>query len=278
MSDIIEQKQALPVKPIPTRPEIRELIFSHWKDWWDRFEDWESHGEAGAKSFALILYCYEMKRTLEEDHPVKRKYKAKDYDALLKEWSSLVNFKQEEFFGRVTYPYRQDLYRSHESNIGKWYKHFLTQSLREYAVRLHARGYSTVNAIKHILSPACEIPTPFSTVVLTRSTFEKPIIEWLTPRLAPLKKGSPAFPKKYLPLWEEEREAYLEEIQGVVLTETSEQVRALSELYMKLSDAFDASTDDKAKARLSDSMVKVMSGLYTLTRDPSRKLPKPNND
>ena len=272
MSDIVEQKQALPVRsPIPTAEEIKDLIFSDWQAWWDRFEDWKSHGKDGAHSIAAIVYAYEIRRTLEENHPHKRKYKAKDYDALLEDWTTLVNFTDDDFFGRVKYPYRQDLYRTHESKMEKWYKYFLTQSLRECAVRLHARGYSTVNAIKFMLSPACETATPFSTIGNARSTLEKSVVDWLTPRLAPLKKGSPAFPKKYLELWDEAREAYLEEIQGVVLTETSEQVKALSELYMKLSDAFDASKDDNSKARLSASMVKVMSGLYTLTKDPSLK-------
>ena len=53
------------------------------------------------------------------------------------------------------------------------------------------------------------------------------------------------------------------------LTETVEQVHALSDLYSRLDDAFNSAETDRGKAQIAASMVKVMSGIYTrLTRDP----------
>ena len=167
-------------------------------------------------------------------------------------------------------PTFRDKFRNRlSSELMRWYPKFLTTDLRENAVRLHARGNSIVNVVKHILSPACEVPNAFCQLTKIRRFLDKPIIEWLTHRIAYLKLGAAGFPNKYLALWHDEREAYLNEIQGITLTNTAEQVKALSDLYSRLQDAFDTAETEKGKSLLANSMVKVMSGLFTLTRTPS---------
>ena len=266
MSEIVESKQAL---PLPELSETREMLFTESvDDVWQRCSHWESHGEKGALFVAQIAYASAIKTALEKDHPYKEGgHVVKDWESLKNEYDFLVAHKETDILGRETYPFRDKFYASICAHASKWFPHFLTDDLRAYVVKLHARGNSTVNAINYILSPACEMPTVFSHFK-DLSNFNKKIIEWLTPRLSYLKLGSAAFPKKYHALWHEAREEYLTEIKGVPYTETTEQVKALSDLYSRLEDAFTNAKDDNAKAKLSASMVKVMSGLYTLTQSP----------
>ena len=234
---------------------------------YDRFDLWDRSSTQGTPIIERAVTAFSIKKALENDHPFKSKIKAKDWESICKEHDGIIRFKEEGFFGRVSYPFCSSFRQSVTKEMERWFPQFLTPELRERAVKLHARGNSTVNVIKQILSPACKTPNVFY-FLGQYPTADKRIIDWLTPRFAYLKLGSSSFPKKYMEMWQEERAAYLGEIKEMPLTETVEQVQALSDLYSRLDDAFNNAETDRGKAQISASMVKVMSGLYTLTRDP----------
>ena len=213
-----------------------------------------SEGKQGAEFMARAAITFAVKKELVD-------FTASSVGDMFKEYDSLESESQPDFRAKI----QNRLSRQ----LSRWYPKFLTVDLRENAVRLHARGNSTVNVVKHILSPASEVSNAFCQLREIRPSLEKPIIDWLTPRLAYLKLGTAGFPQKYLALWHTEREAYLKDLQGITLTDTAEQVKALSELYSRLDDAFSESETDKGKSLLANSMVKVMSGIFTLTRTPS---------
>lgn len=230
----------------------------------ERLAGWQSERK-GADVMSRAAYTISLKEALENDHPANLKFEVNDTTAMLAEYTRIVNHTEgfsNKCIWRVTFR------NSIAYRIKKWFPMFLTADLREYAVRLHARGNSTSNVVKHLLSPASEIPNVFYYLNGLASDFEKHILDWLIPRLAYLKIGASSFPKKYMTLWQEEREAYLDEIKSMPLTETVEQVHALSDLYTRLDDAFNSSETDRGKAQIAASMVKTMSGIYTLTRDP----------
>lgn len=234
----------------------------------ERIKDWESHGEKGADIASRVVYFFCIRRVLETDHPLKPKgFTSTDASKVVAESDKVRDFKGTDAFGRETYPYRKQYNQSLSRLILKWFPSFLSEALRACAVKQHARGMSTVNVVKHILSPARDTPNVFFYFSKRSAVDTKKIVEWLTPRLAYLKIGASSFPQKYRELWESEREAYLDEISDVPLTNTTEQVKALSELYLQLDDALNASETEKGKALLAKSMVSVMSGLFTLTRE-----------
>ena len=268
MSDIVKTPET---QTLPSRKEAVEIGLSlSLSELCDRFELLDRSSDQGALMISRAAMAFSLKKALENDHPFNNKFKAKDWESICKAHDAIINMKDEAVFGRVSYPFRNSFRRSVTKEMRKWFPQFMTPELRECAVKLHARGNSTVNAIKHILSPACKTPTVFFKMI-DYPTMEEIITEWLTPRLAYLKVGSSSFPQKYMEVWQQERKAYLDEIKKMPLTETVEQVQALSGLYSRLDDAFNAAETDRGKAQLSASMVKVMSGLYTLTRDPSIK-------
>lgn len=271
MPDIVETEKSLPNRDkaaeyaieIDSRKEILAI-----------FGDWEDHGKKGVEALAIAAALHSIKMALQdENNPAGRIKEIKNFEEANKHYDAIINHKDEDMFGRATFTFRKDFESLIRDKIDYWYPNFLTPELREAAVILHARGNTTVNVIKHLLSPTCKTPNVFSFLLTFFPYLEPSIIKWLTPRLAYLKLGSPEFPKKYQKLWHESRAGYLEEIRGVTLTEITEQVKALSDLYGKLQDAFNDAKDDSGRAKLAASMVKVMSGLYTLTRDPSLKLP-----
>ena len=269
MSDLVKSEISQ-----PTRQEAFSLGMSHTKpDLCENFDLWNRTTEDGVRTIARATFSFSIKKVLETKHPVDNRFKAKDWESLCKEHDSLIEFKEDDFFGKGSYPYRAKVHASVANELQKWFPQFLTAQVRECAVIQHARGKSTVNVIRYLLSPDCETPNVFYHLC-DYPTMVKVITEWLTPRLAYLKVGSSSFPKKYQELWQAEREAYLEEIKEIPLRETVEQVQALSDLYSRLDDAFNNAETDRGKAQLASSMVKVMSGLYTLTRDPSLQLPK----
>ena len=263
MADIVETP-----KRLPSRMEASEMGLSLSEpELCDRFDLWDRSSTQGTPIIERAVMAFSIKKALENNHPFKSKIKAKDWESICKEHDGIIRFKEEGNFGKVSYPFCNSFRRSVTQEMGRWFPQFLTPELRERAVKLHARGNSTVNVIKQILSPACKTPNVFY-FLGQYPTADKRIIDWLTPRFAYLKLGSSSFPKKYMEMWQEERAAYLDEIKEMPLTETVEQVQALSDLYSRLDDAFNNAETDRGKAQISASMVKVMSGLYTLTRDP----------
>lgn len=261
---------ALPV--LPSREESSELIFSHSrKELQEMFSGWEAHGQEGADHLGGMANCFAIKEALASGDAHGSKLIAKDFKALGKRYDFLMNTEDTDAFGRKIHPFRAELIGLIAVHIKKWYPFFVTEALRKYVVRLHAQGHSTTNAIKHLISPACKFPNVFRKIQSSESMLENHMIRWLVPRLAYLKKGSPDFPKKYDEIWESARKEYLGEIRSYTLTDTVEQVKALSDLYTQLTDAFEQAETDAGKAKLATAAVKVMSGLYTLTQDPSLK-------
>ena len=148
-----------------------------------------------------------------------------------------------------------------------FYPKFLTDSLREVAVRGHARGISTTDVINEFIF-ADEDLSPFASWKNDNVCGMKYLRTYLHPQLVYLKASNPRFPKKYRAAWADERERFQQALTGIPMSTAVEQVQALSDHYAKLVTARDAAEDVKDLAALSNALVKTVAGLYTLTRDP----------
>ena len=269
MSDIMGAKTDI---ALPSIEESRDLCFSLNADALsERIRDWCEQGKEGCEVVYNVVLCRSIRMVLEQNHPYKENLKVKDFETLGNEHDAIMNRTDTDFTGKVKYPFRDAYWRQIHRRVLYWLKYLLTPAIRECAVRQHAFGQSTVNVIRHILSPECPTPNAFFYLVDNLDNVQAPIVEWLTPRLAYLKVGSSSFPEKYRELWRTSRAEYLDSIKDVPLTETPEQVKALSELYARLDAAFETAETERGKSLIANSMVKVMSGLYTLTCDPTFK-------
>lgn len=148
-----------------------------------------------------------------------------------------------------------------------FYPKFLTDSLREVAVRGHARGMSTTAVINDLIF-ADEDLSPFSAWKHDNVCGMKYLRTYLHPQLVYLKASNPRFPKKYRAAWADERERYQQALTGIPMSTVVEQVQALSDHYEKLKAARDAAEDPKDLVSLSNALVKTVAGLYAMTRDP----------
>ena len=267
-NQMTETAQGFPV--VKTYSDFMPLARLDEKTLKQRIADWEPEGERGASIAGQAVYFWCFCQVLETHHPTKpRGYTAETYTALVKEINRLRDAKTTDMFERKTYEYRTHIDNALYSILTAWLPRFITPTLRECVVRQHARGMSTGQVVDFLLSGASEQPNVFFYLSKQPMMSKQQIKAYLIPRLAYLRAGAVSFPQKYQELWESERKLYLSEIKDVPLTDTAEQVKALSQLYIQLQDAFDASETDRGKAQLSDAMVKVLSGLFTLTRDPA---------
>ena len=242
MADIVETP-----KRLPSRMEASEMGLSLSEpELCDRFDLWDRSSTQGTPIIERAVMAFSIKKALENNHPFKSKIKAKDWNQSAKNTMALSASRGGELWKGIV-SILQQFRRSVTQEMGRWFPQFLTPELRERAVKLHARGNSTVNVIKQILSPACKTPNVFY-FWGQYPTADKRIIDWLTPRFAYLKLGSSSFPKKYMEMWQEERAAYLDEIKEMPLTETVEQVQALSDLYSRLDDAFNNAETDRGQS------------------------------
>lgn len=148
-----------------------------------------------------------------------------------------------------------------------FYPKCLTDSLREVAVRGHARGISTTDVINDLIFEDEDL-SPFASWKNNNVCGAKYLRTYLHPQLVYLKASNPRFPKKYRAVWADERERFQEALTGIPMSTAVEQVQALSDHYAKLVAARDAAEDVKDLVALSNALVKTVAGLYTLTRDP----------
>ena len=148
-----------------------------------------------------------------------------------------------------------------------FYPKFLTDSLREVAVRGHARGMSTTDVINALIFEDEDL-SPFASWKNDNVCGMKYLRTYLHPQLVYLKASNPRFPKKYRAAWADERERFQQALTGIPMSTAVEQVQALSDHYAKLVAARDAAEDVKDLVALSNALVKTVAGLYTLTRDP----------
>ena len=149
-----------------------------------------------------------------------------------------------------------------------FYPKCLTDSLREVAVRGHARGMSTTAVINDLIF-ADEDLSPFGTWKYGNVCGAKYIREYLQRQLVYLKASNPRFPKKYRAVWDDEREQFQQALTGIPMSTAVEQVQALSDHYEKLVEMRDAAEKPRDMVALSNAILKTVAGLYTMTRDPA---------
>ena len=276
MPDIVELRDSATGTAdadFPNSDDFQELCFLDSESLWNRLSSWEGRGVEAADITASAIALWSICRVVGEKHPWKSNNTVENLKSALDEFFSICDHTEESVIGRKTYPHRVQFRGSMLKKSTEFFKLFLTEDIRMETVRQHARGMSTGNLVRYLLSPACEQISLFHSFVKYAPWGESEVRSWLVPRLAYLKMGSSSFPRKFHELWHSERAAYLEEIKDVPLINTAEQVKALADLYERLSDAFDSAETDKGKAMLAKSMVQTMSGIFTLARDPGIKLP-----
>lgn len=261
----------------PSVGDFEEILLLNSESLWNRLSSWEGRGVAAADITASEIALFSICRVVQKKHPWKSNYIVKTVKSGLDAFVDICDHTEEGVIGRKTYPYRSQFRGSMLNKSTEFFKMFLTENLRMESVRQHARGMSTGNVVRYLLSPVCEGISLFHHFLHYAPWGASEVRSWLTPRLAYLKMGSSSFPRKFYELWHSERAAYLEEVKDVPLANTTEQVKALSDLYERLSDALESAETDRGKAMLANSMVKTMAGLFTLTRDPSFKLPAPSD-
>ncbi len=148
-----------------------------------------------------------------------------------------------------------------------YYRKCLLPSLREVAVRGHARGLSTTAVITDLIFSDDDL-SPFASWKFEDVCGMDRLRRYLHPQLVYLKSSNPRFPKKYRCVWDDERELFQQALTGIPMSTVVEQVQALSDHYEKLVEARDSAKDPRDLVSLSNAIVKTVAGLFTLTRDP----------
>ncbi len=193
--------------------------------------------------------------------------------------------------GEVTYTKIHDAYRKYYENkpfreyngilidykencrgwmdrlLKPFYRKCLSSSLREVAVRGHARGLSTTAVINDLIFTDDDL-SPFALWKFGDVCGSDRLRKYLHPQLVYLKASNPRFPKKYQCVWDDERERFQQALTGIPMSTVVEQVQALSDHYEKLVEARDSTEDPKDLVSLSNAIVKTVAGLFALTRDP----------
>ena len=187
-----------------------------------------------------------------------------DFDAY---YDAYYNDKVMDAFVGKQFDFQEDCRDWMDDLLRPFYPKCLTDSLREVAVRGHARGMSTTVVINDLIFEDEDL-SPFAVWKHDNVCGAEYLRTYLHPQLVYLKASSPRFPKKYRAAWVDERERFQQALTGVPMSTAVEQVQALSDHYEKLVEARDAAEDVKDVVALSNAIVKTVAGLYTLTRDP----------
>ena len=203
-----------------------------------------------------------------EYHPSKDiQYIDADYEKICADFDAYYDSKVMDPFVGKEIDFQEDCRDWMDDLLRPFYPKCLTDSLREVAVRGHARGMSTTDVINNLIFEAEDL-SPFAVWRHDNVCGAQYIRTYLHPQLVYLKASNPRFPKKYRAVWAGERERFQEALTGIPMSTAVEQVQALSDHYAKLVVARDAAEDVKDLVALSNALVKTVAGLYTLTRDP----------
>ena len=203
-----------------------------------------------------------------EYHPSKDiQYADADYEKICADFDAYYNDKMMDAFAGRQVDFQEDCRDWMDDLMRPFYPKCLTDSLREVAVRRHARGMSTTAVINDLIF-ADEDLSPFAVWKHDGVCGAQYLRTYLQPQLVYLKASNPRFPKKYRAVWDDEREQFQQALTGIPMSTVVEQVQALSDHYEKLVEARDAAEDPKDVVALSNALVKTVAGLYAMTRDP----------
>lgn len=154
----------------------------------------------------------------------------------------------------------------------------MTDGLRKLVIRFHARGLSTSQTIEAILyDDTMAAVTPFWVFKYSEVCGYTNIQHFLVSRLSYLKPSHPRFPNKFRDYWQSEREAYVDRIKDIPLSQPIEQLLRLSEHYTELETAYQSAESAVDKERYHKCMVRTMGAIHLITRDPSIKSPRQTN-
>ena len=161
---------------------------------------------------------------------------------------------------------------------GGSFRRCLTDSFRKLVIRYHARGLSTTTAIQSVLEDdSMRDITPFWLFKHTDVCGYENIKNFLVQRTSYLKPSHPRFPNKFRDYWQSEREAYVDCIKDIPLSQPIEQLLRLSEHYTELETAYKSAGSAVDKERYHKCMVRTMGAIHLITRDPSIKSPRQTN-
>ena len=194
-------------------------------------------------------------------------YADANYEKICADFAAYYNDKVMDAFAGREVDFHEKCQDWMDDLLRPFYPKFLTDSLREVAVRGHARGMSTTAVINDLIFEDEDL-SPFSAWKHDNVCGAQYIRTYLHPQLVYLKASNPRFPKKYRAAWADERERFQQALTGIPMSTAVEQVQALSDHYAKLVAARDAAEDVKDLVALSNALVKTVAGLYALTRDP----------
>ena len=230
-----------------------------------KYSDWQHHQD-GARAFARITLVIAMRAFLYAEKDVQCETLA-SVDEVINTYHSVSTWDQKRRDSYILWNLKSSCF---QYTIGS--------DLREFAVRHHACGLTTAEVISLVLDkPQGEGLTPLRYYADYYPTMRQTCRDYLSTQLNYLKRGQVRFPKKYNDLWEAARAEHLQEIQNLPLTHVTEQVEAMQQHYEKLKDAFDALPPapeyTRERERLTNAMMKTMSAIYMMTRDPA--YPKP---
>jgi len=162
------------------------------------------------------------------------------------------------------------------------FKMCLTENLRRFVVRHHARNISTTTAVQMILlDDAMQHVTPFYVLRHKNICGFRNIVSYLVERLGYLKRGHPRWPRKFDALWHEEREHYIDAIKSIPLSHPTEQLSKLSDHYQSLEDQYQQAEKAPDKERFHKCMIRTMAAIHAIThtsRLTSKHLPLPDGD
>ena len=234
----------------------------------EKYSDWQQHQD-GARAFAHMTLVIAMQEFLYTKKNVERGTLT-SRDEVIDKYDSVSR--------------RDDWNMERRNSYILWnlksscFQYTIGSDLREFAVRHHACGLTTAEVISLVLDkPQGEGLTPLRYYADYYPTMRQTCRDYLSTQLNYLKRGQVRFPKKYNDLWDAARAEHLQEIQQLPLTHVTEQVEAMQQHYEKLKDAFDALPPapeyTRERERLTNAMMKTMSAIYMMTRDPA--YPKP---
>ena len=149
----------------------------------------------------------------------------------------------------------------------------LTEDLRRLVIRYHARGVSTTQTIKLILSDeSIKNINPFSLLSNDVVCGYENIKSFLVSRLSYLKPSHPRWPeKKFGDFWRSERAGYVDRIKDIPLTQPVEQLQKLSEHYTDLQAQYNSAKNTTDQERFHKCMIRTLAAIHQISRDPSIK-------
>lgn len=157
------------------------------------------------------------------------------------------------------------------NELQQYLSSFISDEHRAFIVRCHARGFSTSDAVKELISTDEMLQRLAQKHVLG----EPQLRAFLIPRLAYLKPGSARWPEaKYGATWREAREAHKQTLRDIRFTSQEEQAALLAKQVDRINSELERGGHSLAEMQLlTNILIKTVESLRKLSVVADQQIP-----